>query len=160
MKARFLTIPDSILCVVTPEEPDKAYVLGRCVKNIEQYRSVDWVPVTDPGFRPATQRDFKDFRVSTEGYRTDKRYDFPMHSDLEFFKQMNPQAKVECNNSHLYWIDGTNSHGISFLTDNERSSKEDILAAVDEEYDSKVLWLKCEGGWLRFVSYQLHQNDS
>lgn len=153
MKARFLTIPDSVLCIVSPEEPEKAYVLGRCIKNIETFRSTDWIPSTDSRFRPATQQDFKDYRVYDGSYRTDSRYDFPMHPYLEFFKQMNPQAEVECNNSRIYWQDDQNSHRISFFTNSEKEFQDEFESV--KESNARTLWLNCDDGWLRFVTQPL-----
>lgn len=160
MKAKFVTIPDSVLCVIAPEEPQKAWILGQRIAGLH-FNKYDWIPADDSRFRPAIQQDFVDFRVSDVGYRHDPRYDFPMHPALEYFRTVHPQAVPEQQNARLYWQDDDFSHSITYFTTEERVQQMDLLEKLGgANPQAKVLWVNIPGGHLRFVTQPLSSHDS
>ncbi len=79
MKTRFVVVKEHTLGFITPEQPDIIQNLSTSVIRGATFGSeYDTIHKPWPKHRPATKGDFDTFRVSTEGYSKDPRYDFPV----------------------------------------------------------------------------------
>lgn len=84
-KIKFVVRDNNVLGYVDSRRPDTLNVLAASVikgaSHIHPGDSLHMMPDTgNYKYRPATRKDFKDFRISTEGYEEDEHYDFPKAS--------------------------------------------------------------------------------
>lgn len=76
---RFVVVDENLFGYINPEFPNHVGILATSVIRGSCYSWMDGaVPVPEKGMRPATRKDFDDFRISPKGYEEDTRhYLFP-----------------------------------------------------------------------------------
>jgi len=78
MKTRFIVYQESALCYA-PENKSKGNILSVNIKGLTHLKDGDIVFFSDSDSRPATRKDFDDFRIYSAGYEADeKNYVFPI----------------------------------------------------------------------------------
>lgn len=75
-KIRFAVIDENIFGYIDPAQPHNMGVLRASVIRGAPGGIYNY-PVPDNRMRPATRADFETFMVSSKGYDTDPRYEFP-----------------------------------------------------------------------------------
>jgi len=77
MKTKFIVYQESALCYA-PENGSKGNILSVNMKGLTHLKDGDIVFFSDSDSRPATRKDFDDFRVFSNGYEANKEnYIFP-----------------------------------------------------------------------------------
>lgn len=78
MKNRFYVIDECALVIVDLKTPTNGHILARNYKGAEQYRSGDNIHIEfHKNIRPATLKDFDEYRIHPCNYQNKEEYDFP-----------------------------------------------------------------------------------
>lgn len=80
MKTKFFVVEENVLGCINPCRPNVLNILHASILRGSTLSNVSWmfVPLDPNDMRPATRKDFEEFRVNSEGFEKDtKNYEFP-----------------------------------------------------------------------------------